>query len=44
MRLVKEGPDIPVDIIQKSEDGQLIFFMELVSYPAGLPGFKGLTG
>lgn len=44
MKLVKEGPDIPVDIIQKLEDGKLIFFCGAgVSYPAKLPSFKGLV-
>jgi hypothetical protein len=44
MILVKEGPDIPVDVIQKLEDGKLIFFCGAgVSYPAGLPSFEGLV-
>ncbi|UVT19512.1 MAG: SIR2 family protein [Nitrospira sp.] len=44
MRFIKDGPDIPNRLVQAHEDGEVIFFCGAgISYPAGLPGFKGLT-
>jgi len=44
MQLVKEGPDIPVELLQALEDGELVFFCGAgVSSRAGLPGFEGLV-
>lgn len=44
MQLVKDGPNIAAELLQKLEDGELIFFCGAgVSYPAGLPSFKGLV-
>jgi SIR2-like domain len=44
MQLVKNGPDIPVSLLQAHEEGRVVLFCGAgVSYPAGLPGFKGLT-
>jgi hypothetical protein len=44
MKLVKDGPDIPNEVIQDLEDGKLIFFCGAgISFPAGLPGFEGLV-
>lgn len=44
MQLVKDGPNIPTEVLQRLEDGKLVFFCGAgVSYPAGLPSFKGLV-
>ncbi|MGD0577931.1 MAG: SIR2 family protein [Bryobacteraceae bacterium] len=44
MRWVKDGPDIPVEIVQAVEDGQVVFFCGAgVSQQAGLPSFRGLV-
>jgi hypothetical protein len=44
MRWVKDGPDIPVEIVRAVQDGHLVFFCGAgVSQQAGLPGFKGLV-
>ncbi len=44
MRLVKDGPNIPDQLIQNHEDGRVVFFCGAgISYPAGLPGFKDLV-
>ena len=44
MRWVKDGPDIPVEIVQAVEDGQVVFFCGAgVSQQAGLPDFRGLV-
>lgn len=44
MRFIKDGPDIPDRLVQAHEDGEVVFFCGAgISYPAGLPGFKGLT-
>jgi hypothetical protein len=44
MQFIKGGPDIPDALIQTHEEGRLIFFCGAgISYPAGLPGFKGLV-
>ena len=41
---VKNGPDIPEHLLQMHEEGQVVFFCGAgISYPAGLPGFKGLV-
>jgi NAD-dependent SIR2 family protein deacetylase len=44
MRWVKDGPDIPVEIVQAVEDGRVVFFCGAgVSQQSGLPSFKGLV-
>ena len=44
MQFIKHGPDIPNDLLQAHEDGLVVFFCGAgISYPAGLPGFKGLV-
>lgn len=44
MRWVKDGPDIPVEIVQAVEDGRVVFFCGAgVSQQAGLPSFRGLV-
>jgi len=44
MRWVKDGPDIPVEIVQAVEEGQVVFFCGAgVSQQAGLPSFQGLV-
>jgi hypothetical protein len=44
MQLVQNGPDIPDRLMQLHEEGQVAFFCGAgISYPAGLPGFKGLV-
>jgi NAD-dependent SIR2 family protein deacetylase len=44
MQLVKNGPEIPDTLLQAHEEGQVVFFCGAgISYPAGLPGFKGLA-
>lgn len=44
MRLVKNGPDLPETLLQDHEDGRMVFFCGSgISYPAGLPDFKGLV-
>ena len=44
MQFVKGGPDIDERLLQAHEDGQVVFFCGAgISYPAGLPGFAGLT-
>jgi hypothetical protein len=44
MQLVPNGPDIPDVLLQAHEDGRVVFFCGAgISYPAGLPGFKGLV-
>jgi len=44
VRLVKDGPDVPVEVLQKLEDEELVFFCGAgVSGPLGLPGFGGLV-
>lgn len=44
MQFVPKGPDIPELLLQKQEDGEVVFFCGAgVSYPAGLPGFGGLV-
>ena len=44
MQFVPEGPDIPDVLLQAHEEGRVVFFCGAgISYPAGLPGFKGLV-
>ena len=44
MQLVANGPDIPNALLQAHEEGHVVFFCGAgISYPAGLPGFKGLV-
>lgn len=43
MQFVANGPDIPDALLQAHEEGRVVFFCGAgISYPAGLPGFKGL--
>ena len=43
MQLTKNGPDIPDRLLEAHEDGKVVFFCGAgISYPAGLPGFRGL--
>lgn len=44
MQLIANGPDIPDALLRAHEDGRVVFFCGAgISYPAGLPGFKGLV-
>ena len=44
MQFVKNGPDVPEWLLQAHEDGHVVFFCGAgISYPAGLPTFKGLV-
>lgn len=44
MQLVKKGPDIPERLLHLHEEGRVVFFCGAgISYPAALPGFKGLV-
>ena len=44
MQFIARGPDIPEQLLQAHEDGRVVFFCGAgISYPAGLPGFKGLV-
>jgi len=44
MQFVKNGPDIPIELLQAQEEGKLVFFCGAgVSFAAKLPGFKGLV-
>lgn len=44
MQFVKDGPSIPDALLQSHEDGNVVFFCGAgISYPAELPGFKGLV-
>lgn len=44
MQFVADGPVIPDALLQAHEDGRVVFFCGSgISYPAGLPGFKGLV-
>ncbi|WP_067984811.1 anti-phage defense-associated sirtuin Dsr1 [Neptuniibacter pectenicola] len=44
MQFITDGPDIPDELLQAHEDGRVVFFCGAgISYPAGLPGFKGLV-
>jgi hypothetical protein len=44
MQFVTKGPDIPEALLQLHEEERVVFFCGAgISYPAGLPGFKGLV-
>src|SRR5215831_17820791 len=44
MQFIDHGPDIPDVLLQAHEEGRMVFFCGAgISYPAGLPGFKGLV-
>ena len=44
MQFVANGPDIPNALLQAHEESRVVFFCGAgVSFPAGLPGFKGLV-
>ncbi|WP_371826153.1 hypothetical protein [Pseudomonas sp. LPH60] len=44
MQFITNGPDIPDALLQSHEEGRVVFFCGAgISYPAGLPGFKGLV-
>jgi hypothetical protein len=44
MQFITNGPDIPDALLQAQEEGRVVFFCGAgISYPAGLPGFKGLV-
>ncbi len=44
MQFVKDGPDVPEQLLQAHEDGQVVFFCGAgISYPAALPGFGKLV-
>ncbi|WP_043634185.1 anti-phage defense-associated sirtuin Dsr1 [Chromobacterium haemolyticum] len=44
MQFVTNGPDIPDTLLQAHEEGHVVFFCGAgISYPAGLPDFKGLV-
>lgn len=44
MQFIKNGPDIPEQLLQAHEEGRVVFFCGAgISYNAGLPGFKGLV-
>lgn len=44
MQFIQNGPDIPNALLQAHEEGNVIFFCGAgISYPAKLPGFKGLV-
>ena len=44
MQFTTDGPDVPERLLQAHEDGRVVFFCGAgISYPAGLPGFKGLV-
>jgi hypothetical protein len=44
MQFIKNGPDIPERLLQAHEDGRVVLFCGAgISFPAGLPGFRGLV-
>lgn len=44
MQFITNGPDIPESLLQAHEEGRVVFFCGAgISYPAHLPGFKGLV-
>lgn len=44
MQFIVNGPDIPDALLQAHEEGRVVFFCGAgISYPAGLPDFKGLV-
>ena len=43
-RFIASGPDIPERLLWAHEEGRVVFFCGAgISYPAGLPDFKGLV-
>ncbi len=44
VQFITHGPDVPDALLQAHEEGRVAFFCGAgISYPAGLPGFKGLV-
>ncbi len=44
MQFITNGPDIPEALLRAHEEGRVVFFCGAgISYPAGLPLFKGLV-
>lgn len=44
MQFITNGPEIPDALLQAHEEGRVVFFCGAgISYPAGLPNFKGLV-
>lgn len=44
MQFITNGPNIPESLLQAHEEGRVVFFCGAgISYPARLPGFKGLV-
>lgn len=44
MQFIPNGPDVPDELLKAHEEGRLVFFCGAgISYPAGLPDFKGLV-
>ena len=44
MQFVANGPEIPDALLRAHEEGRVVFFCGAgISYPAGLPSFKGLV-
>ena len=44
MQFIANGPDIPEILLDAHEEGRVVFFCGAgISYPTGLPGFKGLV-
>jgi hypothetical protein len=44
MQFLNNGPDVPERLLQAHEDGHVVFFCGAgISFPAGLPGFRGLV-
>jgi hypothetical protein len=44
VQFIKDGPDVPESLLQAHEEGRVIFFCGAgISYPAGLPNFRGLV-
>ena len=44
MQFIANGPEIPNVLLQAHEEGRVVFFCGAgISYPAGLPDFKGLV-
>ncbi|WP_431227034.1 anti-phage defense-associated sirtuin Dsr1 [Burkholderia contaminans] len=44
MQFITNGPNIPNALLQAHEEGRVVFFCGAgISYPAGLPGFRGLV-
>lgn len=44
MQFITNGPEIPESLLEAHEEGRVVFFCGAgISYPAGLPDFKGLV-